>query len=133
MLNLFTAARSAREFIESARAGNGMYRLPEWPEVPPGRGKAAGASSRTVAILRFVQRLTVGFLDPIEDALYLTVALRTLGVPASFHLGREITPLTAPAGLYAWVQRGAEIISTSLPVREEYLQIHAAPAGAPAC
>ncbi|WP_221356135.1 lasso peptide biosynthesis protein [Streptomyces beigongshangae] len=74
--------------------------------------------------LRTVQRLTVGFLDPVEDAVYLTVGLRRMGFPASFHLGREVAPALPPAGFYAWVRCGGDVLSTSLPVEEEYVEIY---------
>ncbi|WP_396888833.1 hypothetical protein [Micromonospora reichwaldensis] len=78
-----------------------------------------------------MQRLTVGFLDPLEDALYLTVALRLLGFHATFHLGRELAPLAPPAGVYAWVECGTRVVSTSLPVLEDYVRVHAAPCEVP--
>ncbi|WP_229923017.1 lasso peptide biosynthesis protein [Streptomyces griseocarneus] len=77
-----------------------------------------------VARLRVAQRLTMGFLDPVEDALFLTAGLRAMGVPATFHIGRELTPATPPAGFYAWVEHGGRVVSTSLPVHETYVEAH---------
>jgi hypothetical protein len=74
--------------------------------------------------LRVVERLLVGFLDPVEDALYLTAGLRRMGYAASFHLGRELAPAIAPGGFHAWVQCGGSVVSTSLPVHDEYLPIY---------
>ncbi|MFD5661713.1 hypothetical protein [Streptomyces hirsutus] len=82
--------------------------------------RAAGA----VAGLRIGQRLTVGFLDPVEDAIYLTAALRVIGLRATFHLGREVVPVSPPAGFYAWVEYRGHVLSTSLPVQEEYIEVH---------
>ena len=79
---------------------------------------------RAVGRLRVAQRLTTGFLDPVEDALYLVAGLRGLGLPATFHLGRELVPAAPPAGFYAWVECGGRVVSTSLPVREEYIEVH---------
>lgn len=145
MLALVRAARRARGFVESSRAGGGKFHISGWPECHsvsrsrPGSGPLSTpvpdnhrvppeapdvpAVRRSAARLRFAQRLTIGFLDPVEDAFYLTAGLRALGHPASFHLGRESAPAAAPAGLYAWVQCGDEVVSTSLPVREEYVEI----------
>jgi hypothetical protein len=71
-----------------------------------------------------LERLLVGFLDPVDDALFLTAALRRLGVAASFCLGREVAPAVPPAGFFAWVRCGDDVISTSLPVQEEYIQVY---------
>ncbi|QTR02983.1 hypothetical protein J7S33_28980, partial [Saccharothrix algeriensis] len=76
-----------------------------------------------VARLRIVQRLTVGFLSPVEDALFLATGLRHLGFDASFHLGRELVPGTGAAGYYAWVSCGEQVVSTSLPVADEYVEV----------
>ncbi len=48
----------------------------------------------------------MGFRDPVDDALYLVTGLRRTGIPASFPLGREVVPVTPPAGFCAWVQCG---------------------------
>jgi hypothetical protein len=77
-----------------------------------------------VARLRVAERLMLGFLDPVEDALFVTAGLRRLRFPASFHLGRELVPSAAPAGFYAWAQVGDQVVSTSLPVQEEYLEVY---------
>jgi hypothetical protein len=116
------AVRSARRFVESSRGVGGVYRLHHWPQLhgPVPRRTAGRATAR----LRVGQRLTVGFLDPVEDALFVTAGLRRLGYPASFHLGREVTPATPPAGFYAWVQCGDEVVSTSLAVGEEYAEVY---------
>lgn len=70
----------------------------------------------------------MGFLDPLEDALFVMAGLRRMGIPASFHLGYELVPATPPAGYYAWVQCADEVVSTSLPVRETYVEVHRAEA-----
>jgi hypothetical protein len=70
--------------------------------------------------------MLMGFLDPVEDALFITCGLRSLGFPASFHLGRETAPAVAPGGFYAWTQCGDAVLTTSLPVREEYTEVLAA-------
>jgi hypothetical protein len=71
-----------------------------------------------------IQRLSMGFLDPVEDAIFLTEGLRRLGFDASFHIGRELVPLRAPGGFYAWVTCHDEVVSTSIPVREEYVEVY---------
>ncbi|MEU6023015.1 hypothetical protein [Micromonospora sp. NPDC047134] len=71
----------------------------------------------------------MGFLDPVEDALFLTCALSRVGLPVTFHLGREAVPAVAPAGFYAWVQCADDVVSTSLPVREEYIEVYRFGAG----
>lgn len=124
MLVLVQAARAARSFLECARGGGGLYRLEEWPEVRGRRGSAGRGVDGAVARLRVAQRLMMGFLDPVEDALFVAAGLRRLGVAASFHLGRELVPAAAPAGFYAWVQCGDRVVSTSLPVREEYVEVY---------
>ncbi|MFE3144801.1 hypothetical protein [Streptomyces scopuliridis] len=122
MWKLWKSARAAREFLESSRREGGTYAL-DWPPV---RGRARNSSrgaARAVARLRVAERLSVGFLDPVEDALFITAGLRGLGYPASFHLGRETAPLVAPGGFYAWAQCGGAVLTTSLPVREEYTEV----------
>jgi hypothetical protein len=111
-------------FVCGSRGPEGAYRL-RWPDAMT---RTTRVADRTVARLRTLERLLLGFLDPVEDALFLTAALRRAGVAASFHLGREISPAAAPAGFYAWVQCGDTVISTSLPVREEYVQVYRYPA-----
>jgi Transglutaminase-like superfamily len=118
------AAFAARSFLESARCEGGLYRLEQWPEVRGGRRQAERGVDAAVARLRVAERLMLGFLDPVEDALFVTAGLRRLGFPASFHLGRELVPSAAPTGFYAWVQCGDEVVSTSLPVQEEYVEVH---------
>lgn len=119
------AARAAREFLAAAKEEDGSYRLKEWPEVRGGkRVRGSARKSRdAVARLRIAQRRTVGFLDPVDDSVFLTAGLRNLGIPASFHLGRELAPARAPAGYFAWVQDGDVVVSTSLPVEDEYVEI----------
>jgi hypothetical protein len=122
-ISAISAGRKARDLLVAARRPGGGYELPAWPE--PGRGRTdSAAACRAVARLRVVQRSLVGFLDPVEDALYLTAGLRRLGFAASFHLGRELAPAVAPGGFHAWVQCGGTVVSTSLPVRDEYLPIY---------
>jgi hypothetical protein len=122
-ISAICAGRTARDLLVAARRPGGGYELPSWPD--PGRGRSDGAAAcRAVARLRVVQRTLVGFLDPVEDALYLTAGLRRLGFAASFHLGRELAPAVAPGGFHAWVQCGGAVVSTSLPVRDEYLPIY---------
>ncbi|TDC30206.1 hypothetical protein E1261_13950 [Kribbella albertanoniae] len=104
----------------------GGYRLPEWPVATAGRRPPKldhAVVGPAVARLRLMERLLVGFLDPVEDAIFLTVGLRRLGLPAALQLGRELAPAVAPGGLYAWVRCGDEVVSTSLPVSEEYVEI----------
>ena len=122
-ISAISAGRKARDLLIAARRPGGGYELPPWPDA--GRGRSDGAAAcRAVARLRVVQRAVVGFLDPVEDALYLTAGLRRLGFAASFHLGRELAPAVAPGGFHAWVQCGDAVVSTSLPVRDEYLPIY---------
>jgi hypothetical protein len=123
MVKTISAGRRARDLLVAARQPDGGYRLPPWPEAGQGRSDSA-AAGRAVVRLRVVQRSLVGFLDPVEDALYLTAGLRRLGFAASFHLGRELAPAVAPGGFHAWVQCGGAVVSTSLPVRDEYLSIY---------
>ncbi|TLQ43153.1 lasso peptide biosynthesis protein [Streptomyces marianii] len=110
--------------MNSARAGSGIYRLDNWPAVRDVWQADIARVGTAVARLRIAQRLTVGFLDPVEDALYLTAGLRMIGLPATFHLGRELVPAAPPAGFYAWVEHKGHVVSTSLPVREEYIEVH---------
>ncbi|GAA2986410.1 hypothetical protein [Actinokineospora diospyrosa] len=126
-MSLVRAGREARRFVEGVRRPQGMYRIERWPQVRPGRGSLSVGSA--VVALRTIQRTTLGFLDPVEDALYLVAGLRALGVPVSFHLGRELVPVAAPAGYYAWVQHVDEVLSTSLPVLQTYVEIHRVEAG----
>lgn len=123
-LAVVRAAREAREFLESARREGGIYEFAEWPSTRTRRAVPRRGTGAMVAWLRAAQRRTVGFLDPVEDAMFLTAGLRRLGVPATFHLGRETVPAAPPAGFFAWVQCGTEVLSTSLPVHEEYVEVH---------
>ncbi|TDB89420.1 hypothetical protein E1264_08380 [Actinomadura sp. KC216] len=126
-MRAFLAARGAREFLREAKGAEAAaYRLEKWPEVRGGGWRARRARNVRAAVvgLRFAQRLTVGFLDPVDDSVFLTAGLRRLGVPASFHLGRELAPAMPPAGYFAWVQHGDDVVSTSLPVKDEYIEIH---------
>ncbi|PRX04901.1 UNVERIFIED_ORG: transglutaminase superfamily protein [Actinomadura viridilutea] len=125
VIKTMRAAREARRFLAEVKGADGSYRLDEWPETRGGgRGRGARNTRAAVARLRFAQRLTVGFLDPVDDSVFLTAGLRRLGIPATFHLGRELAPAKPPAGYFAWVQHGDEVVSTSLPVRDEYIEIH---------
>ena len=123
---LITAARDSRAFVEAARGPGGIYSLERWPQVRGRIRPSVGArqAEAAVARLRVAQRLMMGFLDPVEDALFLTAGLRGMGIVASFHLGRELAPMAPPAGFYAWVQCGDDVVSTSLPVRQEYLEVY---------
>jgi hypothetical protein len=100
-----------------------MYRL-RWPADRCVKSASTARLGRMVARLRVAQRMSLGFLDPVEDALYVTAGLRAMGIPASFHLGREIAPVTWPAGFYAWVAFRGSVVSTSLPVDEEYVEVY---------
>jgi hypothetical protein len=98
LMKAMRAARGAREFLAAAKAeSGGSYRLDGWPE-PRGAGLGRRSVRSAVVRLRIAQRLTVGFLDPIDDSVFLTAGLRLLGIPASFHLGRELAPAKPPAG-----------------------------------
>ncbi|MFG2994625.1 lasso peptide biosynthesis protein [Streptomyces sp. NPDC048257] len=124
---LFAVPRSAREaaaFLAAARAGGGIYQIDRWPARRGDLRPTPRAVGRAIARLRIAQRLTTGFLDPVEDAVYLTAGLRGVGLPATFHLGREVVPASPPAGFYAWVECDGKVVSTSLPVREEYIEVH---------
>ncbi|MGW7051610.1 lasso peptide biosynthesis protein [Streptomyces sp. NPDC054888] len=114
--------------MESVKGEDGSYRLGDWPRVEPAGRRGRGAGHRdagtAVAWLRVAQRLTMGFLDPVDDALFLVAGLRRMGIAASFHLGRELVPVTPPSGFYAWVQCGEAVVSTSMPVRETYVEVH---------
>lgn len=122
-LKAMIAARMAREFLERAKGADGSYRLDEWPEARGGRRNARHVRAAVVR-LRIAQRLTMGFLDPVDDSLFLTAGLRRMGIPASFHLGRELAPTRPPAGYFAWVQHRDDVVSTSLPVADEYVEVH---------
>jgi hypothetical protein len=122
-ISAIRAGRRARDLLVAARDPAGGYRLPPWPDRGEGRSDGV-AARRAVVRLRVVQRALVGFLDPVEDALYLTAGLRRMGFAASFHLGRELAPAVAPGGFHAWVQCGDAVVSTSLPVRDEYVPVY---------
>jgi hypothetical protein len=130
---LLRAGLQARDFLHSVRGQHGDYQFSSWPEPVRRRSAEPVRIGPTIARLRTVQRLTVGFLDPLEDAVFLMAALRGLAIDASFHLGRELVPAAAPAGLYAWVQCGDEVVSSSLPVREEYLELYQSEEGQGLC
>jgi hypothetical protein len=123
MVKTIFAGRQARAALISARQADGGYRLAPWPQARARRCGAA-AASRAVVRLRVVQRLLMGFLDPVEDALFLTAGLRRLGFAATFHLGRELAPAVAPGGFHAWVECGGAVVSTSVPVRDEYVHVY---------
>lgn len=115
------AVRDARRFVRSVRTQSGAYSVDRWPAV---RGKSGVNPTRAVVLLRFGQRLLMGFLNPVDDALFLVAGLRRLGVAATFHLGRELIPVTPAAGFFAWVECEGRIVSTSLPVQETYVEVH---------
>ncbi|MER8072340.1 hypothetical protein ABTZ59_29020 [Streptomyces sp. NPDC094034] len=121
---LLKAALGARRFVESVRREDGIYQIDDWPRARGKRGGRVRRINSAVGRLRVSERLMMGFLDPVEDALFLTAGLRKMGIPASFHLGRELVPTTPPAGFYAWVEYGGEVLSTSLPVHETYIEVH---------
>lgn len=116
------AGRRAGEFVESVRDPAGGYRIERWPSLE-GRRTGRFDLTRAVARLRIYQRKRFGFLDPVDDALFLTAGLRAMGAPASFNLGREIVPARAPASFFAWVSCEEVVVSTSVPVREEYVVV----------
>jgi hypothetical protein len=122
MLRTWKAAHAARQFVESARRDDGTYEL-QWRFVRRTFGRPVRGVSSAVATLRVAERILMGFLDPVEDALFVTAGLNSLGYPASFHLGRETAPVVAPGGFYAWAQCGGSVVTTSLPVREEYTEV----------
>jgi hypothetical protein len=123
MVKTIFAGRQARDALVSARQADGGYRLAPWPQARERRDNAA-AAARAVVRLRVVQRLLLGFLDPVEDALFLTDGLRRLGFAATFQLGRELAPAVAPGGFHAWVECGDAVLSTSVPVRDEYIPVY---------
>ncbi|MER6950417.1 lasso peptide biosynthesis protein [Nonomuraea sp. NPDC000554] len=127
MIRALRASRAAIRFLEKSRSANGSYLLMEWPEVKRSRFLGGGDVGNAVAALRLAQRCSVGFLDPIEDALYLTAGLRLIGFEATFHVGRESFAANPPPGLHAWVECDGRVVSTSLPVREEYVEVAALP------
>ncbi|GAA2846490.1 hypothetical protein GCM10010517_03200 [Streptosporangium fragile] len=127
MIRALRASRAAIRFLERSRSANGSYSLTEWPEVKRIRLLGPGDVGNGVAALRLAQRCTVGFLDPIEDALHLTAGLRFMGFDATFHVGREAFAANPPPGLHAWVECDGRVVSTSLPVREEYVEVAALP------
>ncbi|HZS21844.1 MAG TPA: lasso peptide biosynthesis protein [Pseudonocardiaceae bacterium] len=117
------AALAGLRFVAASRDKGSMYRL-NWDGAVVAVARAASRPlGALVRDLRLRGRVLGGFLDPLEDAIFLTVALRRLGVPASFHVGRELVPWVPPAGLFAWVQCGGDVVSTSLPVREQYVEV----------
>jgi hypothetical protein len=128
MLIMLRAAFVAKSFLVSAYPGDDRFELADWPPVHrrtlprwiPSRRRVTSAVVR----LRVAQRLLLGFIDPVRDAVFLTAGLRRLGLPASFHLGREIVASAPPAGFFAWVECEGRVVSTSLPVREEYIEVH---------
>ncbi|MGQ4361162.1 hypothetical protein [Streptomyces sp. SAS_272] len=127
MPTLPRAAREATAFLESVRGDGGIYDMGDWPQIRVRWEPGPGRIDRAVAGLRAAQRLKVGFLDPVEDAIYLMAALRLMGLRASFHLGREVAPAAPPAGFYAWVECEGRVVSTTLPVRDEYAEVHRSP------
>lgn len=120
---LWKAAEQGRRFVETARDAEGIYHIDEWPRVRTSPRLPDVAVGAVVAPLRVAQRCTLGFLDPVQDGLYLLAGLRELGVPTSFHLGRETVPATPNAGVFAWVCHRGRVLSTSLPVLETYTEV----------
>jgi hypothetical protein len=121
MLRVSRAARAGREFVRRSRVGDG-YRL-DWPPVRATGVADPARAPEMVARLRLAGRMLDGFYDPVEDALFLTAGLRRLGYRAVFRVGRQIAPAAPPAGLWAWVECGGQVVSTSLPVTEEYIPV----------
>jgi hypothetical protein len=122
LFTVWRAARTAREHLKSVKDDNGGHRLTPFP--PVASRKSAGHDlTRIVPRLRLVGRLRGGFLDPVDDAIFLTAALRGLGFEARFHLGRELVPAQPPAGYFAWVSVDDVVVSTSIPVRQEYVDV----------
>lgn len=128
MLTTLQAAARAREFVRESRGRDGMYQL-RWPACVCGKSPSPRRLAGQVARLRVAQRISMGFLDPVEDALFVTAGLRAMGIPASFHLGRELAPVSSPAGFYAWAAYRGRAVSTSLPVEEEYAEVYRHTAG----
>lgn len=120
------AGRVARDFLVRARRPDGRYLLDGWPGTDRPRTDGT-AAARAVVALRLVERATLGFLDPVEDAIFLTAGLRRMGFAATFHLGREVAPARAPGGFHAWVECAGRVVNTSLPVHAEYVTVHRAP------
>jgi hypothetical protein len=117
------AVREACRFVESVRDEGGQYRIDGWPAVRRRRWwrRDSGAA---VPRLRLAQRRALGFLDPVDDAVFLVAGLRVLGFAATFHLGREIVPAASTPGFFAWAEHDGQVLSTSLPVHETYLEVY---------
>lgn len=130
MFIVLLAAWRARECVVDSQTDSGSYQL-RLPEVSYRKKVSSMSVEALVARLRVAERLLMGFLDPVDDAVFLTAGLRLLGIPASLFLGRELAPAEPPAGFYAWVQHGGVVVSTSLPVAEEYLVVHRVAAANP--
>jgi hypothetical protein len=122
LFTVWRAARAARAYVASVKDSSGSYRMVPFPPVV-NRMRAGRDVTRIVPRLRLVGRLLGGFLDPVDDAIFLTAGLRGLGFEAEFHLGRELVPTQPPAGFYAWVSVDAAVVSTSIPVRQEYVDV----------
>jgi hypothetical protein len=120
------AGRAALDFLLRVRRPDGRYELGGWPRAGRRRSDDSAAAG-AVPELRYIERTTLGFLDPIEDAVFLTAGLRRMGFAATLHLGRQIAPAGAPGGFHAWVQCGDHVLSTSLPVRDEYVTVYQSP------
>lgn len=124
------AAAAGVRFVRGSHLGGGepAFQI-AWSQLPATtatRRTTATDLGRVVARLRVYQRLLVGFLDPIDDSLYLVAALRALGLPAIWCLGRQLAP-DGPAGYLPWVECAGTVLSTSMPVREEYSTVYAYP------
>lgn len=120
-MGVIAAARAGRDFVRRSRTGDG-YRM-DWPPVSARQAPGPVRVRRAVARLRLAGRLFDGFYDPVEDAMFLTAGLRGLGYRAVFRVGREIAPVAPPAGLWAWVECDGRVVSTSLPVSEQYIPV----------
>lgn len=130
MFVILLAAWGARECVLNSQTNSGSYQL-RLPEVSYPKKVPSMSVQVLVGRLRVAERLLMGFLDPVSDAVFLTAGLRLLGIRASLFVGRELAPFEPPAGFYAWVQHGGVVVSTSLPVAEEYLVVHRACADSP--
>ncbi|GHH61291.1 hypothetical protein [Lentzea cavernae] len=56
--------------------------------------------------------------------MFLAAALHGLGFASSFHLGRESVPRNGVAGYFAWVECGGRVVSTTMPVTDEYVEVY---------
>lgn len=122
MLAMWRAAAAGERFLRDSRAPNGGYQI-SWPVLGPS-GRRAVDATRAVTAVRTISRARRGFPGAVDDALFLTAALRQLGLPVVFCLGRQLAPSSPPAGFWAWVEADREVLSTSLAVHEEYVVVY---------